>query len=148
MEGFRPLDKPIEFGYLAAADGLGGYPAFRYRGEDKKIVKNKQEDEAAAVDGFHQVEFGRLDVARDVDYGHDLYRLNPMQLKLYAADIGLELDPDYSIADCVTTIRKFMLSRPSIHGQVCLIAQEIEFDLKGAQDEIRTAIEQAGGFLI
>jgi hypothetical protein len=149
LDEFTPLEKPIEFGYLAAADGLGAYPVFRYRGTESIIVHNRKEDEAAAAEGFHDVEdFGSFDVPRNVDYGYDLSRLNPMQLRLYAADIGLDLDPDYSIGECVTMIQDFMRSRPSYQGRMFLIAQEITFDLKGAEDEIKNAVREAGGFMI
>ena len=109
-EGFTPYKEPIAFGYLAAADGLGVYPAFRYRGTEKIIVENKDEDEKAGAEGFHQVDFGSMDAPRDVDYGYDLSRLNPMQLYLYAKEIGCDINPDYTIADCVKEIQEFMLS--------------------------------------
>ena len=147
-EGFTPYKEPIAFGYLAAADGLGVYPAFRYRGTEKIIVENKDEDEKAGAEGFHQVDFGSMDAPRDVDYGYDLSRLNPMQLYLYAKEIGCDINPDYTIADCVKEIQEFMLSKPSYQGRVTLIAQAIDFDYDGAQDEIRNAIKQAGGYLV
>jgi hypothetical protein len=89
-----------------------------------------------------------MDAPRQVDYGYDLSRLNPMQLRLYAAEIGLDLDPDLWIGECVRAIQEFMLTKPSYEGRVTLIAQAIEFDLDGAQDEIREAIRSVGGYLV
>ena len=147
-EQYIPLEKPIEFGYLAAADGLGSYPAFRYRGDDRIIVNSQKEDETAAADGFHKVDFGSMDAPRQVDYGYDLTRLNPMQLILYGKEIGCDLNPDFTIADCVKAIQDFMMEKPAYKGRVTLIGQMIKFDLNGAQDEIREAIRSAGGYLI
>ena len=148
QEGYKPLKHPVEFGYLAAADGIGIYPAFRYREDEKIIVKNTDEDEVAAADGYHQVNFGTMDAPRQVDYGYDLSRLDPMQLKLYAHEIGLELDPELWIGEAVKEIQNYMLTKPSYEGRVALIAQAIEFDLDGAQEEIREAIKSVGGYLI
>lgn len=148
MDDFSPLEKPIQFGYLAAADGLGLYPVFRYRGSQTIIVRNHDEDEAAAAKGYHQVNFGQMDAPRMVDYGYDLYRLNPMQLKLYAHDIGLDLSPDLSIAACVVEIQHFMLNKASYQGRFALVAQEIKFDYTGAQEEIREIARAQGGILI
>jgi hypothetical protein len=147
-QGYTPLKEPMEIGYLAAADGIGGYPCYRYKGTDRIVVHNLKEEEAAARDGFHQADFGKMDAPRQVDYGYDLSRLNPMQLKLYASEIGLDLDPDLWVGEAVREIQEFMLTKPSYEGRVTLIAQAIEFDLDGAQDEIREAIRSVGGYLV
>lgn len=147
-EGFYPLKEPIQFGYLAAADGLGCYPAFRYRGTDRIIVKDKEDDDKAAGDGFHQVDFGSMDAPRDVDYGYDLSRLNPMQLYLYGKEIGCDINPDFSIADCVKAIQDFMLGKPAYQSRVTLVAQAIAFDYDGAQAEILEAVKSEGGYLL
>lgn len=147
IDNFVPLDKPIQFGYLAGADGLGRYPKFRYRGTERMIVHDTDEESAAAADGFHQIDYGRFEPERTVDYGSDLTQLDPVQLQLYAHDIGLALEAD-TVGECVARIQDYLLSKPSYQGRMTLIAQEIEFDYKGAQDEIRDAVKQAGGYLI
>lgn len=148
IDNFNKLDKPLEVGYLSANNIFDLYPAVRYRGTENIIVANTAEDKAAADAGFHVAHFSTFDVAREVDYGYDLSRLNPMQLVLYADDIGLNLDPDYSIKDCVLEIQRFMMRQHAYHGRMTLIAQEISFDYRGAQDEILQAVKQAGGVLL
>ncbi len=148
VDQFHKHDEPVRIGFLAAANGIGAYPAFRYKGTDRITVNSAEEDDKAMQDGYHQFDYVAMDVSREVDLGYDLMRLNPMQLAIYCDEIGMKFNTNWSIADFVIEIQRFMLTKPQYSSRMCLIAQAIEFDYDGAQEEIRAAVKNAGGYLI
>ncbi len=126
-------------------DHIGGkvYPAWRYHEFfEPRIVKNKEEDEQAAREGWKSPEVPITAVPELRNWYHDLEDMNAKQLCIFAREeYGVELPEDANEEKLLKAIWNIAKIAPQNKDRMILLAQSVVMNYDETIEEIKKAAE-------